>query len=130
MEEIKKAAKSAASLTRQLLAFSRKQIMKPLLLDLNDVVANMRDLLIRIIGEHINLVTELDPELKPVKADRGQIEQVIMNLVINARDALPHGGLGASGCLLHPLNRFSTSGQFTTFHQAPMYSLRRFWYFR
>ncbi len=92
VEEIKKAAKSAASLTRQLLAFSRKQLLKPLLLDLNDVVSNMRDLLIRIIGEHIALVTELDPELKPVKADRGQIEQVIMNLVINARDALLHGG--------------------------------------
>ncbi|MBN2354148.1 MAG: substrate-binding domain-containing protein [Spirochaetales bacterium] len=92
VEEIKKAAKSAASLTRQLLAFSRKQILKPLYLDLNDVVQSMRDLLIRIIGEHISLVTELDPDLKPVKADRGQIEQVIMNLVINSRDALPQGG--------------------------------------
>jgi PAS domain S-box-containing protein len=92
VEEIKKAAKSAASLTRQLLAFSRKQILKPLLLDLNEVVRTMRDLLIRIIGEHITLITELDMELATVKADRGQIEQVIMNLVINSRDALPQGG--------------------------------------
>jgi PAS domain S-box-containing protein len=92
VEEIKKAAKSAASLTRQLLAFSRKQILKPLLLDLNDVVKSMRDLLIRIIGEHITLDTELDPDLTSVKADRGQIEQVIMNLVINSRDAMPQGG--------------------------------------
>jgi len=93
VEEIKKAAKSAASLTRQLLAFSRKQLMKPLILDLNEVVRNMRDLLVRIIGEHIRLVTELEDDLAPVKADRGQIEQVLMNLVINARDALPQGGV-------------------------------------
>jgi PAS domain S-box-containing protein len=92
VEEIKKAAKSAASLTRQLLAFSRKQILKPLLLDLNEVVRTMGDLLHRIIGEHITLITSLDPDLAPVKADRGQIEQVIMNLVINSRDALVHGG--------------------------------------
>jgi len=92
VEEIKKAAKSAASLTRQLLAFSRKQVLQPTLHNFNDVVINMNEMLKRLIGEHIKLVTKLDTDIANVRADRGQIEQVIMNLVLNSRDALPHGG--------------------------------------
>ncbi|RPJ06846.1 MAG: response regulator [Spirochaetaceae bacterium] len=92
IEEIKKAAKSAASLTRQLLAFSRKQVLQPTVLNLNNVVLQLRDMLTRIIGEHIQLETELSEELYPVKADQGQLEQVLLNLTINSRDALPSGG--------------------------------------
>jgi two-component system cell cycle sensor histidine kinase/response regulator CckA len=92
VEEIKKAAKSAASLTRQLLAFSRKQVLQPTLLNLNNVVMSMNEMLKRLIGEHIKLITRLDMDIANVKADRGQIEQVIMNLVLNSRDAMPHGG--------------------------------------
>jgi two-component system cell cycle sensor histidine kinase/response regulator CckA len=92
VEEIKKAAKSAASLTRQLLAFSRKQVLQPSLLNLNHVIMDMNEMLKRLIGEHIRLNTRLDRNLANVKADRGQIEQVIMNLVLNSRDALPDGG--------------------------------------
>lgn len=92
IEEIKKAANRAASLTRQLLAFSRKQILKPEILDLNLVVGDMHKMLQRLIGEDIDLVTTLVCEPDPVKADRGQLEQIIMNLVVNARDAMPFGG--------------------------------------
>ncbi len=92
VEEIKKAGKSAASLTRQLLAFSRKQVLQPTLLNLNDVIMDMNEMLKRLIGEHIRLTTRFDGGLANVKADRGQIEQVIMNLVLNSRDALPQGG--------------------------------------
>ncbi len=82
----------AADLTRQLLAFSRKQVLQPRVLDLNAVVGNMGELLKRLIGEDIVLATVLDPVLGRVKADPGQTEQVIMNLAINARDAMPQGG--------------------------------------
>lgn len=92
IEEIKKAANRAASLTRQLLAFSRKQILKPEILDLNLVVGDMHKMLERLIGEDIDLVTTLGSDADPVKADRGQLEQIIMNLVVNARDAMPFGG--------------------------------------
>ena len=92
IEEIKKAANRAATLTRQLLAFSRKQILKPEVLDLNLVVGDMHKLLERLIGEDIDLVTTLGSDTDPVKADRGQLEQIIMNLVVNARDAMPFGG--------------------------------------
>ena len=92
IEEIKKAANRAATLTRQLLAFSRKQILKPEILDLNLVVGDMHKMLQRLIGEDINLVTTLASLPDPVKADRGQVEQIIMNLVVNARDAMPFGG--------------------------------------
>jgi PAS domain S-box-containing protein len=91
-ETIRKSAERAASLTQQLLAFSRKQIRAPRLMDLNRVVSNMHALLCRLIGEDIRLTVVPDPNLAPVKADRNQIEQVIMNLVVNARDALPGGG--------------------------------------
>ncbi len=90
--EIQKAADRAATLTRQLLAFSRKQILAPQVLDLNTVVASMDKLLQRLIGEDIDLVTILDPALGRVKADPGQFEQVVMNLAVNARDAMPQGG--------------------------------------
>jgi PAS domain S-box-containing protein len=92
VEEIRRAAERAASLTHQLLAFSRKQMMQVKVLDLNAVVAEMESFLRRLIGEDIQLVTSLDPDLRRVKADPGQIEQVIMNLVVNARDAMPQGG--------------------------------------
>jgi PAS domain S-box-containing protein len=90
--EIKKAGQRAASLTRQLLAFSRQQVLQPKILDLNGVVADIGKMLQRMIGEDIELVTSLDPNLGKVKADQSQIEQVIMNLAVNARDAMPDGG--------------------------------------
>jgi PAS domain S-box-containing protein len=90
--EIKDSANRAASLTTQLLAFSRKQVLEPRVLDLNEILADMNKLLCRIIGEHIELVTDLAPNLGPVKVDKGQIEQVIMNLAVNAYDAMPKGG--------------------------------------
>jgi PAS domain S-box-containing protein len=82
----------AAALTRQLLAFSRKQILQPIVLEINDVVTNMHRMLRRLIREDIELVTVLAPGLGLVEADPGQLEQVIVNLVINARDAMPKGG--------------------------------------
>jgi PAS domain S-box-containing protein len=90
--EIEMAGQRAAALTRQLLAFSRKQVLQPVELDLNRVLAEMEKMLHRIIGEDIDLVKLLGPDLWQVKADPGQIEQVIMNLVVNARDAMPEGG--------------------------------------
>jgi PAS domain S-box-containing protein len=92
ISEIKKAGERASSLTRQLLAFSRKQILKPQVLDLNSIVTDMDRMLRRLIGEDVDLVTVLDPHLGAVSADPGQIEQVIMNLAVNARDAMPKGG--------------------------------------
>jgi CheY-like chemotaxis protein len=90
--EISKAGKRAASLTRQLLAFSRKQTIQPVVLDLNSVVTDVDKMLRRLIGEDIDLAIVRDSRLKSVKADRGQIEQVLMNLAVNARDAMPEGG--------------------------------------
>ncbi len=92
VEQIRKAAQRAASLTRQLLAFSRRQALQPQVLDLNATVADMKKMLRRLIGEDIELVTVLEPERWTVKADPGQLEQVIMNLTVNARDAMPQGG--------------------------------------
>lgn len=92
IEQIRSAAIRAAALTRQLLAFSRQQVLQPRLLDLNHVVTDMVKLLHRLIGEHITLATTLDPELGRVKADPSQMEQVILNLAVNARDAMPTGG--------------------------------------
>jgi signal transduction histidine kinase/CheY-like chemotaxis protein len=92
VEEIRRAGDRAALLTRQLLAFSRRQVLQPKMLDLNELVANMEKMLRRLIGEDVELRAVLGPELGIVKADPGQIEQVIVNLVVNARDAMPGGG--------------------------------------
>jgi two-component system cell cycle sensor histidine kinase/response regulator CckA len=89
---IKKAGEQATALTRQLLAFSRKQLMQPKVLDLNVLIQENSNMLRRLIGEDVPLITHFDPELKHVKADPGQIEQVILNLAVNARDAMPSGG--------------------------------------
>ena len=90
--EIEKAGASAAGLTRQLLAFSRKQLIEPTLLDLNGVVANMEVMARRLVGAEVQIVLRLQPGLDPVKADRGQVEQIVMNLTVNALDAMPTGG--------------------------------------
>ena len=91
-EEIKRAGNRAASLTRQLLAFSRQQVLTPTVLNLNAVVVETEKMLGRLIGEEIELRTALDPTLGSVKVDPGQVEQIIMNLAVNARDAMPGGG--------------------------------------
>ncbi|MBI4458754.1 MAG: response regulator, partial [Acidobacteria bacterium] len=91
-EMIKEAGLRAASLTRQLLAFSRKQVLEPRVLDLNAVVTEVTNMLRPLIGEDVELVEVLSPELGQVKADPAQIDQIIMNLAVNARDAMPDGG--------------------------------------
>ena len=93
LDQIAHAASRAALLTRQLLAFSRKQVLKPTVLDLTEVVAEAERMLRRVIGEDLTFVTELAPTVSRVTADRGQIEQVLVNLVVNARDAMPAGGV-------------------------------------
>ncbi len=92
IEEIRKAAEKATSLTRQLLAYSRKQMVQPKALNLNTVVMEMKRIFSQLIGEDINLVTHLEPALGQIKADTGQMEQVVLNLVVNSRDAMPQGG--------------------------------------
>jgi PAS domain S-box-containing protein len=92
LREIQRAAQHAASLTRQLLAFSRRQHLQPEIINLNVIIGDIRGLLRRVIGEDVTLDTHLDPLLANVRADPGQIQQVIMNLAVNARDAMPAGG--------------------------------------
>jgi PAS domain S-box-containing protein len=91
-DEIFRAGERAAALTAQLLAFSRKQMLQPKVLSLNSVVTDLEKMFRRLIGEDIELVTVLAPDLGPVKADPGQLEQVILNLIVNSRDAMPGGG--------------------------------------
>jgi two-component system, cell cycle sensor histidine kinase and response regulator CckA len=91
-EQIKAAADRAAALTQQLLAFSRQQVLQPRRLNLNDIVRNVDGMLRRLIGEHVEILTALAPDLGTVKVDPGQVDQVLMNLVVNARDAMPNGG--------------------------------------
>ncbi len=93
VEEIRKAAEHAAEFTRQLLAFSRKQILQPRVININSVVSGMDRMLRRLIGENIGVVVKMDDGLWNVKADPGQVEQVVMNLTVNARDAMPGGGI-------------------------------------
>jgi two-component system, cell cycle sensor histidine kinase and response regulator CckA len=90
--EILSATRRAGALTRQLLAFSRRQASQPKALDLNEIVANVEKMLRRLIGENVDLVTSLSPALGIVRADAGQMEQIIVNLTVNARDAMPEGG--------------------------------------
>jgi two-component system cell cycle sensor histidine kinase/response regulator CckA len=90
--EIGRAAERAAAVTRQLLAFSRRQVLEPKVLDLNAIVTDAEKMLRRLIGEDVGLATVLQPRLNPVRADPGQMAQVILNLVLNARDAMPEGG--------------------------------------
>ena len=92
LEEIRQAGDRAAALTRQLLAFSRRQMLQPQIIDLNTLVRQMEKMLRRLIGEDIELVTPLGPDLTPVKVDPASIEQVLVNLAVNARDAMPLGG--------------------------------------
>jgi len=92
LAQIEKAAERAAALTRQLLAFSRQQPLASVHLDLNGLIRDFIDLISRTVGEHIVVETELAPDLPPIFADPAQIEQVLLNLAVNARDAMPHGG--------------------------------------
>lgn len=90
--QIQEASDKAATLTRQLLAFSRKQVLAPTTINLNDLVRTMHQMFERLIAEDIEFCMDLQPDLPPIMADRNQVEQVIMNLVVNARDAMPNGG--------------------------------------
>ena len=92
LREVLAATERAAALTRQLLAFSRKQLMQPRPVDLNAVVRDLEPILLRLIGEDIVIATRLDPAVPPAMADRGQLDQILMNLALNARDAMPAGG--------------------------------------
>jgi signal transduction histidine kinase len=111
IEEIKKAGERAASLTRQLLAFSRKQMLQPRVLYLNTIIVEVDKMLRRLIGEDVMLETRLDPGLGQVKADPGQIEQILMNLVVNSRDPLPVGGHITIGTRNRYLDRTRINGQ-------------------
>src|SRR6266536_1597445 len=92
IEQVQKAADRAAGLTRQLLAFARQEVIQPRVLNLNDMVTSVEQLLLRTLGEHVELIIDLSDDLGPVLADAGQIEQVLVNLAVNARDAMRGGG--------------------------------------
>jgi signal transduction histidine kinase len=115
LQEVRRSGERAAELTHQLLAYSRKQVLVPKLLNLNSVVDNMTNMLRRLIGDNIELASDLDPDLGLVKADPGQLEQLLMNLVVNAKDAMPEGGritvstrmenLAEDSVALHPIDK-------------------------
>ncbi len=113
-EEIRKAGERAASLTQQLLAFSRRQVLEPKVLDVNILVSDIERMLRRLIGEHIELKTRKASDLWKVKADPGQIEQAILNLVLNARDAMPSGGTLAIETSNAPLDESFTRSHVPT----------------
>src|SRR5262249_32464587 len=92
LEQVRKAAERAAALTQQLLAFSRHQMLVPAVVDLNVLLKDMEKMLLRLISEDVQLALSLEPSLWKVKVDPGQMTQVIMNLVVNSRDAMPRGG--------------------------------------
>ncbi len=92
VEQIHKAGRQAASLTKQLLAFSRQQVLEPKIVDINAIVNDTQKMLDRLIGEDIELVTRLDPKIGKIRVDQGQLEQAIINMAVNARDAMPNGG--------------------------------------
>lgn len=92
VEEIRRAAESAASLTRQLLTFSRQEVVEPAVVQINEIARRMHNMLRRLIGEHLDLQLQLDERVGWIRADAGQIEQVLLNLAVNARDAMPDGG--------------------------------------
>jgi len=115
LELIHKAGQRAAGLTRQLLAFSRRQVHQPRVLDLNAIVTDIQRILTRVIGEQNTVITVLDPALEAVEADPGQVEQVMMNLAINARDAMPDGGT----ITIHTANVTVTEGQPSPFPLRP-----------
>jgi two-component system cell cycle sensor histidine kinase/response regulator CckA len=92
LDEVTKSSERAAELTRQLLAFARRQIIEPHVIDLNQLILDMDKLLQRLIGAHVELIVRTDPSLWRIRADRGQIEQIVVNLAVNARDAMPAGG--------------------------------------
>jgi len=119
VQEIKRAAERAASLTRQLLTFSRKQVIQPRVLDLNILVSDVERMLQRLIGEQIRLLTDLDTQPLPIMADPGQIEQVVMNLAVNSRDAMPKGGTLTIATALLPPNSHLQPTDLRT-HNQPM----------
>ncbi len=115
LELIHKAGQRAAGLTRQLLAFSRRQVLQPRVIDLNAIVTDIQRILARVIGEQNTVVTSLDPALGSAEADPGQIEQVVMNLAINARDAMPDGGT----ITIQTGNLAVAEGENSPFHLRP-----------
>jgi two-component system cell cycle sensor histidine kinase/response regulator CckA len=92
LEEVRKACEKASALVRQLLLFGRREPLAPETLNLNSVIMDMRSLISRTLGEGVELILELSPDLYPIKANRSHLEQILMNLVMNARDAMPEGG--------------------------------------
>ena len=92
LERVEKAAQSASRLTRQLLAFARREVVQPLVIDLNEQITSLTELLRRTLGSHVRLTTALRAGLWPVVMDSGHLEQVVINLAVNARDAMPRGG--------------------------------------
>ena len=113
--EIQKAGKTAAQLTRQLLAFSRREIIEPGVVDLNAIVSSVEKMLQRLVGEHIEIQAALAEDLHAIKADRGQLEQVILNLAVNARDAMPDGGR----MQIETANVYLPDGIVSTYLSAP-----------